>query len=459
MEFGLSPADVGEILSHAQGDFAELFCEARQTTTISAEAHQIERVLSGWEVGAGIRILREGNTAYSHTNNLTLEHLKKLAVMVSRAALSRKASFVLSKVEPPYVFPVTSPPEEKEIAAKTALVLRAEKSAWAESPRIQQVSISYSDTVQKVLIANSLGEYLTDKRTRVRLAVNVVAAAEGIIQTGYEAAGGFAGLEFFEANPPENLARKAAQRAVLMLSAAPAPAGTMPVVIAGEAGGTMIHEACGHGLEADLVQKGLSIYAGKRGEQVASPLVTVVDDATLPGKYGSFVFDDEGVPGQKTILIDRGILKEYLYDRLAALKEGRKSTGNGRRESYSHRPLPRMRNTYLAPGEHTPAEIIRATPKGLYVRKMGGGQVNTTNGDFVFEVAEGYLIENGKIGEPVRGATLTGNGPLVLQKIDLVGNDLGFGLGTCGKNGQGVPVGDAQPTIRIPELIVGGILR
>lgn len=220
----------------------------------------------------------------------------------------------------------------------------------------------------------------------------------------------------------------------------------------------MIHEACGHGLEADLVQKQLSVYAGKIGQKVASELVTVIDDATLPNKYGSFSYDDEGNPSQRTVLIENGILKGYMYDYLTAKKEGKTSTGNGRRESYRDRPIPRMTNTFIAPGNSDPEEIIRSVEKGFYVKKMGGGQVNTTNGDFVFDVTEGYLIEKGQITEPVRGATLTGNGPEVLQMIDMVGNDQGFAIGTCGKDGQGVPVSDAQPTIRIPELTIGGLL-
>jgi TldD protein len=284
----------------------------------------------------------------------------------------------------------------------------------------------------------------------------VVAAGNGVIQTGYEPVGGLTGMELFEREPLDAAAERAARRAVMMLAARKAPAGRMPVVLSSEAGGTMIHEAVGHGLEADLAQSGLSVYSGKIGQQIASPLITVVDDATLPGRRGSFLVDDEGTPAQRTVLVERGVLRTYLYDRLTALKDGARSTGNGRRESYRHRPIPRMTNTMILPGETRPADILRSTPKGLYVRKMGGGQVNTVNGDFVFEVSEGYLIENGRIGEPVRGATLVGNGPAVLQSIDLIGSDLGFSIGTCGKDGQGSPVSDAQPTLRIPEITVGG---
>ena len=220
----------------------------------------------------------------------------------------------------------------------------------------------------------------------------------------------------------------------------------------------MIHEAVGHGLEADLAQSGLSVYSNRLGEQIASPLITVIDDSTLSGKRGSFRFDDEGIEAERTVLIEKGTLKTFMYDRLTAMKAGVRSTGNGRRESYKHRPIPRMSNTLITPGIADPAEILRSTPRGLYVKKMGGGQVNTVNGDFVFEVSEGYLIENGQIGEPVRGATLTGNGPQVLLSIDRVGSDLGFSIGTCGKDGQGAPVSDGQPTLRIPEITIGGVV-
>jgi TldD protein len=242
----------------------------------------------------------------------------------------------------------------------------------------------------------------------------------------------------------------------MMLSAGRAPAGPMPVVLSSKAGGTMVHEAVGHGLEADLAQAGMSVYTGKIGTQVASPLVTVIDDATIPNARGSYSFDDEGVPARKTVLVEDGVLKRYLYDRLSAMKDGCESTGNGRRESYHAKPIVRMSNTLIAPGGSSPGSIIREVDRGLFVRKMGGGQVNTVTGDFVFEVSEGYLLEKGEIGEPVRGATLTGNGPEILKKVTKIGNDLGFGIGTCGKDGQGAPVSDAQPTLLISEITVGG---
>jgi TldD protein len=287
-------------------------------------------------------------------------------------------------------------------------------------------------------------------------AAQVVAAADGVMQTGYETAGACRGFELFAEKSAVEIATDAAARAVRMLTARRAPGGRMPVVLSAEAGGTMVHEAVGHGLEADLVQGGISVYRGRIGQQVASKLVNVIDDATIPYARGSFSYDSEGVAGQRTVLIENGILKGYLYDRLTAMKDGCSSTGNGRRESYHARPIVRMTNTIITPGTTPPEEIVRAVPRGLFVRKMGGGQVNTATGDFMFEVAEGYLLENGAIGEPVRGATLTGNGPEVLQSILMVGTDLGFGIGTCGKDGQGVPVSDAQPTLLIDGMIVGG---
>jgi TldD protein len=307
-----------------------------------------------------------------------------------------------------------------------------------------------------VQVATSEGAVVEDERIQLVGLVNVVAEKDGVIQTGYESLGGFAGFEFFSENSLAEVALRAADRALMMLEARRAPGGRMPVVISSEAGGTMIHEAIGHGLEADLAGQGLSRYSGMLGKEVASPLVTVVDDATLPGRRGSYRFDDEGTPSQSTVLVKDGVLTGFLYDKLNAMHDGVRSTGNGRRESYLYRPIPRMSNTFIAPGASDPAEVLESTPKGLLVVKMGGGQVNTVGGDFVFDVQEGYLIENGRKGEPVRGATLTGSGPEILKSIDMVGSDLGFAIGTCGKDGQGAPVSDAMPTVRIPEMVVGG---
>jgi TldD protein len=316
--------------------------------------------------------------------------------------------------------------------------------------------VVYRDGKVKTQIANSLGEFVEANRTGTVFMVQVVASDGNIIQTGYEPIGGSRGFELFEEYLPEQIAVTSARRAVMMLGARRSPAGPMPVVLSSEAGGTMVHEAIGHGLEADLAQAGLSVYRDRIGMQVASPLVTVIDDATIPHARGSFSYDDEGVMGQRTILVENGILKTYMYDRLSAMKDNRSSTGNGRRESYSSKPIVRMSNTLIAPGESSPETIVRGVERGLFVKKMGGGQVNTVNGDFVFDVSEGYLIEKGEITEPVRGATLTGNGPEVLKMVEKVGDDLGYGIGTCGKDGQGVPVSDAQPTLLLSEIVVGG---
>lgn len=457
----LSKDDLQEVLQLAVakgGDFADIFIEEKKTVGVACEADKIERINSGIDAGAGIRVISGETTAYAYTNDLSKEGLSKIAGVVSAASAGGRqdVSFDLREVKPIVDFTIDEMPDKVGIDEKVDMVNRANQTARSFDNRVKQVSIGIADVIQNVVIANSAGDYVVDQRVRTRFMVNTVAAEDGIIQTGYNAVGGFAGFELFKEYAPEDVAGEAAGRAVKMLEAQPAPAGKMAVVMAGEAGGTMVHEACGHGLEADLVQKRLSVYANRKGEKVASDLVTVVDDPTIKGKYGSFRFDDEGTPGQKSVLIKDGVLEDYMYDRLTAMREKRGSSGNGRRESYQDKPIPRMTNTYIAAGKDNPETIIKHVKNGLLVKKMGGGQVNTTNGDFVFDVAEGYLIRDGEIAGPVRGATLTGNGPEVLHIVDMVGGDLGYTIGTCGKDGQGVPVSDAQPTIHIPEIVVGG---
>ncbi|WP_366922497.1 TldD/PmbA family protein [Metallumcola ferriviriculae] len=459
----VSREDANRILKIALqngGNFADIFVERKRNVSISLEAGKIERVNSGLDVGAGIRVISGDSTSFAHTNDVTLKGLEALADIVSKAAKGHNGQKDIPVIDRPANWrpDFKKKPGSVPTEAKVALVEKMDKAARSADPRIKQVAVGYGDVEQDVLIANSDGVYVEDQRVRTRMVINAVAQEGDAIQTGFDSLGGLQGFEIFDTANVEETARNAAKRAVALLSAKPAPAGRMPVVMAGEAGGTMVHEACGHGLEADLVQKKLSVYGGKVGEKVASELITVIDDATIPGKYGSLAYDDEGTPGEKSVLIEKGVLKSYMYDKLTAIKEKRESNGNGRRQSYQDRPIPRMTNTYIASGESDPEEIIRDTKSGLLVKKMGGGQVNTTNGDFVFDVAEGYLIEDGQVGALVRGATLTGNGPKVLQIVDRVGNDLGFAIGTCGKDGQGAPVSDAQPTIRIPEMVVGGIL-
>lgn len=440
------------------GDFADIFIEDRATTMVSCEENRIERIKTGGETGAGVRVVYGDTTAYAYTNKVSEEELLKVADVASRAARGAKRDVAvdLRAVKPAAELDAKILPDTVAIEEKVAAVEAVNRAARAIDSRIRQVMAVYGDVIQDVTIANSLGRLVTDRRVRTRLAVNAIAAQGDQIQTGFEALGSNQGFELMDREACESLAAAAAGRAVTALEAKPAPAGKMTVVMAGEAGGTMVHEACGHGLEADLVQKGLSVYAGQKGQKVAADWITVVDDGTIPCRYGTLRFDDEGFPTEKTTLIQNGVLTGFMYDYLTAARDGVKTTGNGRRESFEHKPIPRMRNTYIAPGSEDPEDIIGSVRTGLLVRKMGGGQVNTVNGDFVFDVAEGYLIQDGAVAHPVKGATLTGNGPEVLKMIDRVGKDLGFTIGTCGKDGQGAPVSDAQPTLRIPGIIVGG---
>jgi TldD protein len=449
------------------GEFADLFFEQTHSVVIICEEDRIEKVISGLDTGVGLRILFGRKTFYGFTTEISKESLFNLANRISRSAkeggeeratslpLSNRPSFSSHSIfKSPH--PVQKHPDGVSMEERVSMVKRANGVARRLDPHVQQVKVLYRDVHQKLSISNSEGLFIEGERVGTVFSVQAVSAKGDIIQTGYEPVGGTMGFELLDLHPPEEVAEVAAKRSLLMLSARKAPMGRMPVVLSSEAGGTMIHEAIGHGLEADLAQQGLSVYSKRLGEEVASSLITVVDDPTLPQKRGSYAFDDEGVPSRRTVLVEKGILKSYLYDRLTALEEGVESSGNGRRESYQQKPIPRMSNTMILPGGMSPGEIVHSVEKGLFVKKMGGGQVNTVNGDFIFEVSEGYLIEKGSLGEPVRGAILIGNGPQVLKDIDRVGNDLGFGIGTCGKDGQGVPVADAQPTLRIPELVVGG---
>jgi TldD protein len=452
-------ADFGAVFEAALkggGQWAEVFVERLQTTAVVSEEGRIEKVLGGRDQGLAVRLVHGDRSNLAYGNEISGDMARRLAADAAEPDGGPAGGVRIGRVVRGVGFPIVLNPGEVDTARKVDLVKEASAAAYGFDPRVRQVRVTYGDRVQEVEIVNSDGVRVTDVRHGLVLAVQVVAEDKGMIQTGYETAGGFTGFEFFDENPPAEVALTAARRAVLMLEADPAPSGRMPVVLWSSAGGTMIHEAVGHGLEADLAGEGLSVYTGKLGQKVASPLVTVLDDATMPHQRGSFSFDDEGVAAQRTVLVEAGVLKSYMVDRLSAQRYGLTSTGNGRRESYRHVPICRMTNTLIAPGTEDPEAILRETPKGLLVKKMGGGQVNTVNGDFVFEVAEGYLIENGTQGRPVRGATLAGSGPLVLMSIDRLGSDLGFGIGTCGKEGQGSPVADAQPTLRIPDLVVGG---
>ncbi|MFN4308884.1 TldD/PmbA family protein [Sulfurihydrogenibium azorense] len=442
-----------------KGEYGEIFFEDLKSLTLNLEDNKIEKVNSGRDTGVGLRLIKNFKTNYGYTSDLTYENLLNLAKTLAKyegeGKIAVGKSHYVGKTE------VLIDPDEFDIRKKKDILERANEIARSYDERIKQVSVTLRDVKRDILIINSLGEIVEDHQVRVVFFVEAIASDGTSLYRGYEATGGSVGYELFNEDfidIVDYVATKAAERAVLGLKAKPAPAGSFTVVMSSHAGGTMIHEAVGHGLEADLVNQGLSVYKGKLGQKVASDLVTVIDDGTLKGKNGSFTFDDEGVPAQRKVLIDNGVLVGYMYDRLTAMKEGKQSTGNGRRDGYKNIPIVRMTNTYIDAGKDNPSDIIKDTKDGIYVVKMGGGQVNTVNGDFVFEIIEGYRIENGEITYPIKGATLIGNGPQALMDIDAVGYDLGWAIGTCGKDGQRAPVSDAQPTVRIKRLTLGGVL-
>jgi TldD protein len=456
----LSISELESILAAALsqgGDFADIFIEITDQTSVSLEDKKLDKVIVGTDVGAGIRVIKNNITYYATSQDINLQSLKEKAFFLANsiAGLKKIRKVELKPRISNQIYEIKRRPNLVSINEKVAMVTKANDTAWKFGKNIRQVTAKYMDSNQAVTIANSNGLYIEDNRIRTRFAIQVTAAKDGILQTGYEAPGGTVGFELFEEHDPAELTKTAAERALMMLDAPHAPSGKMPVVISSEAGGTMVHEACGHALEADFIQKGTSIFAHKVGQKVASDCVTVIDDGTIPGKFGTYRFDDEGTPSQKTVLIENGILKGYMSDQLNASMLGLISSGNGRRESFRSKPIPRMTNTLIQAGMTDPNEIISSIDNGLLVKRMGGGEVNVTNGDFVFEVTEAYLIEKGNIKSPVRGAMLIGNGPLVLENIDMVGWDLGYQTGVCGKYDH-APVSDAQPTIRIPSIIVGG---
>jgi TldD protein len=472
-EFGFTGQEVSlkieKILGAALGRggaLAELFFEETISNRLVFESGKVDKIMTGTDRGVGLRILFLGRSVYGYTTDLSESSLLTLAQTLSQAVQAGSESqSALKKPEWRVVeqsvseissYQIISSPTLAPVSLKIELVKRAEEAARAELPGAKQVTSVLADSFRKILILNSDGTLAKDSKTYLQMMVQVVGVMGSRVETAYESEGGYVGLEFLEKVTPESIGQAAARRVALLLQAQPAPAGTMPVVISSTAGGTMIHEAVGHGLEADLACNGLSVYQDKLGQQVASPLISVIDDGTLPARRGSYSIDDEGTPSRKNVLIENGILKSYMVDRLSAMKFDLMATGNGRRETFRNKPIVRMTNTYIAPGKDIPEDILKSTSKGIFVRAMGGGQVDTVTGDFVFAVTEGYLIRDGKLGEAIRGATLVGNGPKVLSIVDRVGTDLGFATGTCGKDGQGAPVTDAQPTLRIPELTVGG---
>ena len=362
----------------------------------------------------------------------------------------------LTRREAPRPHEVEILPEDVPKARKVELLLRADEAARSEGGAIRQAAVGYGDSRRRILVANSDGLLVEDDQVRTRFFVECVAVGDTGMQVGYEAPGRTVGFEFYDEVDVEEIARVAARRALEMLKARPAPSGKLPVVLRRGAGGVLFHEACGHGLEADLVNRDASVFRGRMGEQVASPHVNLVDDGTYAREWGTYAVDDEGNEARRNTLIENGVLTDYMWDFLRARKEGRASSGNGRRQSYQHLPMVRMTNTYVLAGTDDPDEIIRQTPHGIYCVQLGGGQVNTATGDFVFGMTEAYMIEDGEVTDPVRAANLIGNGPEVLRSIDALGNDFDTWAGTCGKDGQGVPVSSGQPTLRVASITVGG---
>jgi TldD protein len=442
------------------GELAEVFVEDRSSSNAVFDDGKVENVSSGRERGAGIRVIVGDTTGFAHTADLTeagLTAAAEAAAAAARGGGGGVREVALTRLDVPRPNEVAVLPEDVAKARKVELLAKADDAARAAGSAITQVTARYGDSRRRILVANSDGLLTEDDQVRTLFSVLAVASGDTGMQTGYQTLGRTVGFELFDTYDVAELGREAARRALLKLTARPAPSGTVPVVIGPGGGGVLFHEACGHGLEADLVAKGASVFAGRIGERVADPRITLVDDGTMGEEWGCFAVDDEGSPASRNVLIEDGILTDYMWDLLRSRKEGRPRSGNGRRQSYKHLPMVRMTNTYVLAGPDSPEDIVASTPSGVYVAHLGGGQVNTATGDFVFGMTEAYMIEDGKITEPIREGNLIGNGPEVLATIDAVGHDFAMGSpGTCGKDGQGVPVGDGVPTLRVPALTVGG---
>ncbi len=443
------------------GDFAEIFVEDRRSSSARLDDGRVEELTSGRDRGAGVRVVVGDTTGYAHTADLSEAGLRAAAQAAAVVARDREGGAHTVSLERQHTQPPYRPrvqPHDVDKARKVELLVRADEAARSAGGAVKQVAAGYGDSRRRTLVANSDGLLAADDVVRTRFGVSTVAVGDTGMQTGYEGVAGTMGFEVFDDTDVEAVARTAAERALAKLAARPAPSGVVPVVIGAGRGAVLFHEACGHGLEADAVEKEASVYHGRVGEMVASPQVTLVDDATMSRQWGAYAIDDEGRPAQRNVLIDQGVLTDYMWDLLRARKAGRASSGNGRRQSYHHLPMVRMTNTYLLAGQEDPDELVRQTPYGVYVAHLGGGQVNTATGDFVFGMTEAYLIEGGQLTEPLRDANLIGNGPDVLRNIDAVAGDfaMAVGGGTCGKWGQSVPVGMGQPTLRVSGVTVGG---
>jgi TldD protein len=467
--FGLTEQGLERTLGTMLGrriDYADLYFEYRVNEEVGLEEGIVKQAAKSITQGVGVRATAEERTGFAYSDEITPE---RLAVAAERArAIADAGGSGAVAVRPPTprprdLYPVTSPPTDVPIQAKIDLLHQIDRIARAHDPRIKKVMASIGTELKLMLVVTSEGRVVGDARPLQRLHVTCIAeAGEGAglrREVGVSGGGGRGEFAFFlEDDRYASYAREAARQAIVNLGAVDAPAGTMDVVLGPGWPGILLHEAVGHGLEGDFNRKGTSAFSGRLGERVASPPCTVVDDGTIPGRRGSLNVDDEGTPTQRNVLIENGILRGYLQDRLNARLMKMPPTGSGRRESYAHNPLPRMTNTFMLAGESDPEEILRSVKRGLYAVAFGGGQVDITNGKFVFSMSEAYLVEDGRVTRPVKGATLIGNGPDVLTRVSLVGNDqaLDLGIGTCGKDGQSVPVGVGMPTIRVDGITVGG---
>ena len=454
---------LGEALS-AGGDYADLYFESIASTSIGIDESLVKSASQGVSAGCGVRVVSGERTGYAYTDDLSADRLlraaRTAALIASGPAKQPVQGFTETKA--PSLYPAPAVDLDSDLSAKLDLVMRADRAARAYDSRITQVRASYSDELKRILIAASDGTFASDTQPMARLNVFVLAKNEERTARGTSGGGGRVEIDFFQTEKtPEHFAREAARQAILQLGAVAAPAGEMEVVLGPGWPGVLLHEAVGHGLEADFNRRKTSAFAGLIGRPVASSKVTVVDNGTMPGRRGSLNVDDEGAATQETVLIENGVLKGYLSDKLSARLMDMPYTGNGRRESYQQIPMPRMTNTYMLAGDDVPEDILRSVKRGLYAVNFGGGSVDITSGKFVFSASEAYLIEDGKITAPVRDATLIGNGPEALKHVSMVGNDLELdeGVGTCGKDGQSVPVGVGMPTVKLDKMTVGGTGR
>jgi TldD protein len=442
-------------------DYADLYFQVSRQESWTVEDRIIREGSFSLDQGVGVRAVSGEKTGFAYSDELVLpalEHAASAARAIARKGESKSLQ-AWQKADSSALYPALDPTVSITDAQKTTMLAEIEAATRDLDSRIEQVIISLSSNQDLVLVAASDGTLAADVRPLVRLNVSVILEQDGRREQGYAGGGARADLNYFlSGDIPLQFAQEAVRQAVVQLEAGAAPAGMMPVVLGPGWPGILLHEAVGHGLEGDFNRKGTSAFSGRVGEQVASELCTIVDDGTLQNRRGSLAVDDEGTPGQYNVLVENGVLKGYMQDKLNAGLMGVAPTGNGRRESYAHMPMPRMTNTYMLAGPHDHDDIIASVDKGLYAPNFGGGQVDITSGKFVFSASEAYLIENGKVTAPVKGAMLIGDGPEVLTKISMVGNNLEFdtGVGTCGKEGQSVPVGVGQPTLRIDELTVGG---